>query len=81
MKQCDELLIPAMSALLNKMGIVKTVNRNIVHSPYQYGGLNIPNLYIRTHTKDGYNRSPNYYSSCNNATRNRDIKTHTIPTV
>ena len=50
--QCDKLLVPAMSTLLNKMGVVKTVNRTIVHGPGQYGGFNIPNLY----TIQGYHK-------------------------
>ena len=36
-KQCDTLLVPAMPMLLNIMGVVKMVNRSIVHSPFQYG--------------------------------------------
>jgi len=44
-KQCDNLLIPAMTPLLRKLGIVSTVNREIVHGPYEYGGLQIPNLF------------------------------------
>jgi len=50
--QCDSLLVPAMSTSLNKMGVVKTINRNIVHGPYQYGGFAIPNLY----TIQGYHK-------------------------
>jgi len=50
--QCDQLLVPAMSTLLNKMGVVRSVNRDIVHSPFQYGGFSIPNLY----TIQGYHK-------------------------
>jgi len=51
-KQCDSLLIPSMSTLLNKMGVIRTVNRDVVHGPSMYGGFAIPNLY----TIQGYNK-------------------------
>jgi len=51
-KQCASLLVPAMSKLLNKMGVVSTVNREIVHSPVLYGGFAMPNLF----TIQGYHK-------------------------
>jgi len=51
-RQCDQILVPAMSTLLNKMGVVRSVNKDIVHSPFQYGGFSIPNLY----TIQGYHK-------------------------
>jgi len=43
--QCDKLLVPAMNPLLKKLGIVSTISREIVHGPYVYGGMQIPNLF------------------------------------
>jgi len=51
-KQCDSLLVPAMSTMLNFMGVVSTVSRDIVHGPSVYGGFAIPNLY----TIQGYHK-------------------------
>jgi len=50
--QCNQLLVPAMSILLNKMGVVRSINREIVHSPILYGGFALPNLY----TIQGYHK-------------------------
>ena len=44
-KQCDSLLVPAITPLLHKLGIISTVNREIVHGPYEHGGLQVPNLF------------------------------------
>jgi len=51
-QQCKSLLVPAMSTLLNKMGVVRSVNREVVHGPILYGGFALPNLY----TLQGYHK-------------------------
>jgi len=44
-KECDSIMIPAMSPFLRKLGFNKNTSRNVVYGPHCYGGLQLPNLY------------------------------------
>jgi len=51
-KECDNILAPAMSTFLRRMGLCSTISRTIVFGPRIYGGLQIPNLF----TSQGYQK-------------------------
>jgi len=45
LQQCRQTMQPILSAGLPAVGIVCTFLRAIVHGPWQWGGLNIPDLF------------------------------------
>jgi len=44
--QCADIMHPILSQDLPLAGFVRTFPRAIMHGPLQWGGLNIPNLYM-----------------------------------
>jgi len=44
-KNCAHIQSPALNACLQKNGIVSTIDRTIIFSPYRYGGLGLTSLY------------------------------------
>ena len=47
LKQCNAIMSPVLAAGLLAAGITWTFPRAMVHSPWQCGGLNIPNLFTK----------------------------------
>jgi len=47
LKQCNAIMSPVLAAGLLAAGITWTFPRAMVHSPWQWGGLNIPNLFTK----------------------------------
>ena len=45
-KDCDNIIRPALNALLEKLHIPKTTCRKLLYGPAQYGGMELPNLYV-----------------------------------
>jgi len=44
-QECNKIMSPILTAGLPAAGVVRTFPRAIVHGPWQWGGLNIPNLH------------------------------------
>jgi len=49
--ECNTIMSPILTAGLPAAGITRTFPRAIVHGPWQWGGLNIPNLFTEQITK------------------------------
>ena len=45
--QCDEIVRPALKAVLKNLNIPFTTSRLLLYGPARYGGPNIPNLYVQ----------------------------------
>jgi len=49
--ECNTIMSPILTAGLPAAGLTWTFPRAIVHRPWQWGGLNIPNLFTEQTTK------------------------------
>ena len=45
-KDCDDIVRPAIKALLKKINLPANTNRSLLYGPARYGGMEIPNLYV-----------------------------------
>lgn len=45
--QCDQVVRPAITELLKKLGMSPKTSRLLLYGPARYGGLNLPNLYAQ----------------------------------
>ena len=45
-KDCDDIIRPALNALLTKLNINKTTCRKLLYGPARYGGMELPNIYV-----------------------------------
>ena len=45
-KECDDIIRPTMRALLKKLNIPVTTNRDLIYGPARHGGVELPNLYV-----------------------------------
>ena len=45
-KEYDDIFRPAMKALLKKLNMPVTTNRDLIYGPAQHGGMELPNLYV-----------------------------------
>ncbi len=45
-QQCDQIMSPILQQGLPKAGVIRTFPRALVHGPLDYGGLDIPHLYM-----------------------------------
>jgi len=50
-KECQTIMSPILMAGLPVAGLTRTFPRAVVHRPWQWGGLNIPNLFTEQMTK------------------------------
>jgi len=50
-KECHSIMSPILTAGLPAAGMIRTFPRAMVHGPWQWGGLNIPNLFTEQTTK------------------------------
>jgi len=49
--ECQAIMSPILTAGLLVAGLIRTFLRAMVHGPWQWGGLNIPNLFTKQTTK------------------------------
>ena len=45
-KECDDIVRPALRALLKKIGMPTTTNHSLIYGPGRYGGMELPNLFV-----------------------------------
>jgi len=50
-QECQKIMSPILMAGLPAAGLTRTFPRALVHGPWQWGGLNIPNLFTEQTTK------------------------------
>ena len=46
LKDCDDIVRPAIKTLLEKMKLPANTNRSLLYGPARYGGMELPNLYV-----------------------------------